>query len=106
VLEQTKAVGILRAVAMKRGQVRKMILGQALALGVISMVPGAGFGIGLAYLMNLATRAILGHRVQFHIDTSFIIGCFVMALVIAMLSAFFPARRAARLQVIEALQYE
>jgi putative ABC transport system permease protein len=106
VWEQTRTVGILRAVAMTRSQVRKMILGQALALGVISMVPGAGLGIGLAFLMNLATKAVLGHRVQFHIDIPFVSACFVMALLIAMLAAFFPARRAARLQVIEALQYE
>src|SRR5262249_55029178 len=66
VLEQTRTVGILRAVAMKRGQVRKMILAQALGLAVASMVPGVALGIGLAYLMNLTTKPIMGHQVPFH----------------------------------------
>jgi putative ABC transport system permease protein len=106
VLEQTRAIGILRAVAMKRGQVRKMILAQALALGIISMVPGALIGIGLAYLMKLATSVVLGHSVQFHLDLSLVLGCFGVGLVIAILAGLLPARRAARLQVIQALQYE
>jgi putative ABC transport system permease protein len=106
VLEQTRTVGILRAVAMKRGQVRKMIFAQALALGIASMVPGVALGIGLAFLMNLAIRSVLGHAIEFHIDITFVLGCFLAALLIAVLAAFFPARRAARLQVIAALQYE
>jgi putative ABC transport system permease protein len=106
VLEQTRAVGILRAVAMNRGQIRKMILAQALALGVISMVPGAFMGVGLAYLMKLATTAVLGHTVQFHLDLRLVLGCFGVGLVIAIVAGLLPARRAARLQIIQALQYE
>ena len=106
VLEQTRAIGILRAVAMKRRQVRKMILAQALALGIVSMLPGTLAGIGLAYLMKLATTAVLGHSVQFHFDPSLVVGCFAVGLVIAILAGLLPARRAARMQVIQALQYE
>jgi putative ABC transport system permease protein len=106
VLEQTRELGILRAVAMRRGQVRKMIFAQALALGVISLPPGILLGIGLAYLMNLATQPVLGNRVAFHLDGLFVCACFLVALAIALLAAYFPARRAVRLKVIEALQYE
>src|SRR5207245_4043861 len=106
VLEQTRELGVLRAIAFTRGQVRKMVLSQALALGVISLVPGIGLGIGVAYLMNLATHPVIGQRVAFRLDAWFVAACFVVALVIALLAAFFPARRAARLQVIRALQYE
>jgi putative ABC transport system permease protein len=106
VLEQTRELGILRAVAMRRGQVRKMIFSQALALGMISLLPGIAVGVALAYLMNLATKPVLGNPVAFYLDGTFVGGCFLVALVIAVLSAYFPARRAARLKVIEALQYE
>ena len=40
VLEQTRELGVLRAIGMKRSQVGKMILSQAFALGVISLLPG------------------------------------------------------------------
>jgi putative ABC transport system permease protein len=106
VLEQTRTLGTLRAIGMKRGQVRKMILAEALALAVIGLAPGVLGGIGLAVLMNLATHALVGQPVAFHLDPWLIAGCFLTALVIVVLAAHFPARRAARLQVIRALQYE
>jgi putative ABC transport system permease protein len=106
VLEQTRELGILRAVAMTRGQVRKLILAQALALAVISLVPGVVVGIALAYLMNLGTQPLIGQPVAFHLDGWFVATCFGAALVIAVLAALLPARRAARLQVVQALQYE
>jgi ABC-type antimicrobial peptide transport system permease subunit len=43
-----RELGILRAIALKRGQVRKMILAQALALSVMSLLPGVLAGILLA----------------------------------------------------------
>jgi putative ABC transport system permease protein len=106
VLEQTREFGILRAVAMKRRQVAKLVICQALSLGVISLLPGVVMGIVLAYLMNLTTEAIVGQAVAFHLDPGLIAGCFLVALGIAVLAALVPARRAARLRVIHALQYE
>ena len=106
VLEQTREIGLLRAVAMTRGQVRKMILAQALSVGVISLVPGALAGIALAFLSNRATYSLLGQQVEFRIDPALVIGSFAVALVIAVLAAYLPARRATRLEVVRALQYE
>jgi len=106
VLEQTRELGVLRAIGMKRRQIAKMILAQALALAIISLIPGTLAGIGLAYLTNLSTYPVTGQRVPLHLEASLVLGCFGLALVIAVSAAFFPARRAVRLQVIEALQYE
>jgi putative ABC transport system permease protein len=106
VLEQTRELGVLRAIGMQRHQVRRLIFSQALAFGVVSLVPGILAGIVLAYFMNRATYPLLGHPVPFHLDAVHIGGCAAVALGIAVLSAYVPARRAARLQVIRALQYE
>jgi putative ABC transport system permease protein len=106
VLEQTRELGTLRAVGMKRGQVRKLVLAQAVALGVISLMPGVVGGIILAYLVNLTTYPLMGQPVGFHLDGWLVAGGFLAGMVIALLAALLPARRAVRLQVIEALQYE
>jgi putative ABC transport system permease protein len=106
VLEQTRELGILRAIALKRGQVRKLVLLQAVAIGLVSLVPGVGGGLVLSWLQNLATQPVLGALRPFHLDWWLVSGCVVAGLLIAVLAALVPARRAARLQVIQALQYE
>ena len=45
VLEQTRELGVLRAVTLKRRQVCRMILAQALAIAVTSTLPGAVLGV-------------------------------------------------------------
>jgi putative ABC transport system permease protein len=106
VLEQTRELGILRALGTRRGQIRKMIFSQAIAIGVISLLPGAGLGIGLAYLINLATYPLTGQQVAFQFQPAFVGECVLVGLATAVLAAFWPARRAARLPVVMALHYE
>jgi putative ABC transport system permease protein len=106
VLEQTRELGLLRAVAMTRRQIRKLILAQALAVAAISLIPGLVAGVAIAFLLNRATYPVLGHPVDFRVDPLLLVGTLVVALVISLAAAWLPAGRAARLQVIEALKYE
>jgi putative ABC transport system permease protein len=106
VLEQTRELGMLRAIGLRRGQVARLVVSQALAVGVLGLLPGMGLGILLTYLMNLASAALIGHAVPFRLEGTFVLGCAVVALATALAAALWPARRAARLQVIRALQYE
>jgi ABC-type lipoprotein release transport system permease subunit len=48
----------------------------------------------------------MGQRVPFRLDPPLVAGCFLAALAIAVSAAYLPARRAARLRVVEALQEE
>jgi putative ABC transport system permease protein len=106
VLEQTRELGVLRAIGMKRGQVARLVVSQALAVGLLSLLPGVALGSLLAYLMSLSSTALIGHAVRFRWEPHFVAGCMAAALAAALLAAWWPARRAARLQVIRALQYE
>jgi putative ABC transport system permease protein len=83
-----------------------MILSQALALAAISLVPGLAVGVAVQYLLNRGTVAVSGMPVDFTFEPVVLVGTFVVALGVSLLSAYVPARRAARLQVVQALQYE
>jgi ABC-type lipoprotein release transport system permease subunit len=60
----------------------------------------------LAYLMNHATHLLVGNDVPFRLHASLVAGVAVVAPAMAVLASILPARRAARLGVIEALRYE
>jgi putative ABC transport system permease protein len=106
VLEQTRELGLLRIVAMTRRQVRRTILVQAVIIGLIGLVPGTLAGLGVAYLMYLATLTTTGHAVQFVFRPELLLGSLLAALVIVIISAWGPAERAARLELGQALHYE
>lgn len=106
VLEQTRELGLLRIVAMTRGQVRKSILTQAAMLGAMGLVPGVLAGVAIAYLIHLATLPAIGHPVEFVFRPWLLAVCFLGSFSIVVAAAWFPAERAARLELVKALQYE
>jgi putative ABC transport system permease protein len=106
VLEQTRELGLLRIVAMTRKQVRRTILTQALLIGMVGLVPGIVGGLITAYVINLATMPSIGHPVEFGFRPGLLAGAFAGALAITLAAAWFPARRAARLDLVRALHYE
>jgi putative ABC transport system permease protein len=106
VLEQTRELGLLRIVAMTRGQVRRTILMQALILGTVGLPPGILLGVGVAYVLNLAMMPSFGHPVEFHFYPGLLTATAAGALAIVLVAAAIPARRAARINVVEALHYE
>ncbi|MCE9545444.1 MAG: ABC transporter permease [Planctomycetia bacterium] len=106
VIEQTRELGLLRIVAMTRSQVRKMIMAQATLLASLGLVPGVLAGLAVAWLMNLSMQPVLGHVIGFHAHPLVIAGCFGVAFFIVLFAAWFPAERATRLKIAEALQYQ
>jgi putative ABC transport system permease protein len=106
VLEQTREFGLLRVVAMTRRQVRRTILAQAAILAGVALVPGTLSGLLVSYLINLATTPAVGHPVAFGFHPLLIGLTFVGAFAMVLAAAWLPAQRAARLNLLAALQYE
>jgi putative ABC transport system permease protein len=103
VFERTRELGMLRAVGMTRRQVRRMIRHES----VITALIGAALGLPLGvFLALLVTRALGQYDVQFKVPTGQLILFAVVAIVVGVVAAILPARRAARLNVLRALQYE
>jgi putative ABC transport system permease protein len=106
VLEQTCELAMLRVVAMTRAQVRRTILGQAAIIGLIGLTTGAIGGLSGSYVMNLCSLRMLGHVVAFSLNPIMVAACFLLGLAVVLLAAWAPAERAARLNLLLALQYE
>ena len=100
--ERTRELGMLRAVGMTRRQVRRMVRGESVITALIGAALGIPLGIGLA---ALATRALSEWDVALTIPAT-LAWFVVVAVAVGVLAAVMPARRAARLDVLRALQYE
>jgi ABC-type antimicrobial peptide transport system permease subunit len=101
VFERTRELGMLRAVGMTRRQVRRMIRHESVITSLIGGVIGIVLGIVLGAL--LVSRVDF---IQFSLPIGSIIVFAIAAVVVGVLAAIFPARRAARLDPLQALQYE
>ena len=106
VLEQTRELALLRVVAMTRGQVRRLVLSQAGIIGLIGLGMGIAAGINTAYAIRLSMMPLLGYPVDFVLHPWLLLGCLGLGLALVLLAALAPAERAARLDLLIALQYE
>ncbi len=106
VLEQTRELALLRVVAMTRRQVRRLILAQAVIIGLIGLGLGIIDGISTAYVMGRSMMPLLGYPVDFVLHPWLLAGCLGFGLGLVLVAALAPAERAARLDLLIALQYE
>ena len=101
VFERTREIGMLRAIGMTRRQVRRMIRHES----VITALIGGFLGI----ILGVVLGALLVARIDF-IDFTLPVGSLIVftiaTIAVGIIAAVWPARRAARLNVLQALQYE
>jgi putative ABC transport system permease protein len=101
VFERTRELGMLRAVGLTRRQTRRMIRQEAVITALLGATLGIVVGIGLAALFD---RAL--HDLPFAVPWGTIVVFALAAVLVGVLAAIFPARRASRLDILTALQYE
>ena len=101
VFERTREIGMLRAIGMTRRQVRRMIRHESVITAMIGGVLGIALGIVLGGLLVYRVDFI-----QFSLPIKSLIIFAIVTILLGIVAAIFPARRASRLNVLEALQYE
>jgi len=106
VFERTQEIGMLRSVGMTRWQVARMILAEAGLMGLIGGVLGVVFGLFLSALVLTGSASREGMEVAFVVPTEAMLITLIIALVVSQIAAIWPARRAATLPIIEAIQAE
>jgi putative ABC transport system permease protein len=103
VFERTRELGMLRAIGMTRRQARRMIRHES----VITALIGAALGLPLGvFLAALVTRALSEFDVGLSIPVGMLAAFTVVAVLAGVAAAILPARRASRLNVLDALHYE
>ncbi len=101
VIERTREIGLLRAIGVSRRQLRLMIRLESVVISVLGAVLGVLLGIVFGVTLMYALRDE-GLEV-IHIPVLQLVVFLVLALVIGVLAAVLPARRAARLDVLRAI---
>jgi len=101
VFERTREIGLLRAVGMGRRQVRTMIRSEAVILAIFGAIIGIiiGTGMGVALVSSLKNQGITDTVVP----VSSLVIFLILAAVLGLIAATWPARRAAKLDVLAAI---
>ena len=101
VIERTREIGLLRSIGMVRRQVRAMIRQEAVVVSLLGAVLGLVIGVGLgAAIVHAASSSGIS---VLTIPVPTIIVVLIVAALIGVFAAVWPARRAARLDVLQAI---
>lgn len=101
VMERTREIGLLRAVGTQRRQLKRMIRWESVLVSVIGALLGLGLGVGLgaAVVSALGTSFVT----TLAIPVSTIVVVLVLAALFGVAAAMWPARRAAKLDILQAI---
>lgn len=97
--ERTNEIGLLRALGARQAQILGLFLGEALVLAAVGGAAGLALGVGFAQLLHFSLPDLPVNTSLFYIVLAELV-----ALLIGLLAGVLPARRAARLDPVEALR--
>src|SRR3712207_4468480 len=103
VFERTRELGMLRTIGMTRRQARRMIRHESIITALIGAALGLPLGIFLAMLV---TQALSQYDIAISIPLPELVAFTLVAILAGLAAAIMPARRASRLNVLDALHYE
>jgi putative ABC transport system permease protein len=103
VFERTRELGMLRTIGLTRRQTRRMIRHESIVTALIGAALGLPLGIGLAAAV---TQVLSSYGIALALPVTTLVSFVVVAIAAGVVAAVLPARRAGRLNVLDALQYE
>ncbi len=106
VIERTREIGMLRAIGASRGQVRRMVIAEALLLAAIGTAFGLLGGLYLSYVLVQGLNASGIYKMEYSFPLAGVLAATAAGLIFGVLAALLPARQAVRMEIIQALRYE
>jgi putative ABC transport system permease protein len=103
VFERTREIGMLRAVGMTRRQLRRVIRYESTITAIIGGILGIAVGLLFGWIV---AQGLSDQGLVFIVPYSQLLWFLIVATIFGLIAAILPARRAAKLNVLEALQYE
>jgi putative ABC transport system permease protein len=104
VTSRAKQLATMRAVGATRGLVLRLVLGEALVLGILGGGLGVGLGLHLARNIVRMTEVMWGYQLPFAAPWPFVISAVGLTIGLCIVAGIVPARHASRANVIEALR--
>ena len=101
--ERTRELGMLRAIGMSRRQLRRVIRFEAVITAEIGAILGVTLGVLFAVLVS---RPLADEGFKLTIPVGTVVILLLLSALAGVLAAILPARKAARLDVLEAVSYE
>ena len=105
VLERTREIGVLRAIGATQGQVRRVVVAESLLLAMAGTAIGILAGLALGYALTTLVGDV-AYSTDYFFPFAGILFAIALALILALLASLIPARQAARVKIVQALQYE
>jgi putative ABC transport system permease protein len=105
--ERKREIGVIRAIGGLRGQVGKMIVLEAVMLTIAGLIMGLLKGLCDTYfLVRIAAAILIGDSFSYSFPGSLVLLTVPVVMAVSLISAWWPARQASRLPVVEAIGYE
>ncbi len=107
VLERTREIGILRSIGMLRSQVSRVVVLESMLLGIVGGMLGAGAGIIIGWMsLEGFLKGDYGASMEYHVYYASIFWALIVSTTLSALAGIYPASRASRTNIVEALSYE
>lgn len=106
VLDRTREIGVLRSTGARRRQIRSMVTAEAITMALVAFVLALPLGAALTWgIINVQSES-LAAGIDYQFPWRLLGPLAVLTLLVAALASALPARRAARLEIVDALRYE
>lgn len=106
VFERQREIGGLRSLGMTKRQVARMILAESGTMGFIGGVYGIMFGFVLSHIFIKAIEGVAGYRLNYIFPPETLLISVIIALLVSQGAALYPAWKASRVRIVEAIQHE
>lgn len=110
-MERTREIGIMKAIGVTDTSIKKLFLTEAGLIGFLGGLAGIGLGVGIDHIVNIGVNQVAirygGLQLNlFQYPDGFLLTMVLYPIVLAIITGFYPAIRASRLNPLKALRYE